>query len=146
VVGALLVLGCSSGPSAPSGTAADIADKVFTEAGVQPFGEATSLSTDQEIEYFLGSTDYPTFSDSAVVQPMLSIDTRILYVLKVATATDASAVMEQLEEDVDPARLICVQFSMDDVQINSRDTVVFMVIDSNHEERNALAAAFEKIE
>lgn len=146
LVGALLVIGCSSGPSAPSGTAADIADKVFTEAGVEPFGEATSLSTDQEIEYFLGSTDYPAFTDSAVVQPMISIDTRILYVLQVATDKEATAVMEQLEVDVDPDRLICVQFSVDDVVIAERGNVVFMVIDSNHEERNALAAAFEKIE
>jgi len=146
VVGALLAIGCSSGSSAPSGTAAEIANKVFAEAGVEPFGEPTSLATDQEIEYFLGSTDYPTFSDTAVVQPMISIDTRILYVLQVATDKDAATVMDQLEVDVDPDRLVCVQFSMDDVAITSRDTVVFMVIDSNHEERNALMSAFETIE
>lgn len=146
VVLTLLASGCSSGSSAPSGTAAEIAANVFAEAGVEPFGETVSLTTEQEIEYFLGSTNYPEFSDTAVVQPMISIDARILYILEAATEDDATAVTDQLETDVDPARLVCVQFSMDDVVINSRGTVVFMVIDSNHDERNALATAFETID
>jgi hypothetical protein len=142
----LLVSACSSGSSAPAGTAAEIAGKVFTEAGVEPFGDTISLASDEEIEYFLGSTNYPAFTDTAVAQPMISIDARILYVLKVANEKEAAEVIDQLEVDVDPDRLICVQFSMDDVAIESRGTVVFMVIDSDHEERNALTAAFDGID
>jgi len=115
------------------------------EAGVEPFGETTTLTTDQEIEFFLGSTNYPPFTDTAVVQPMISIDARILYILKVATEKEAADVVAQLGVDVDPNRLICVAFSPDDVVIDSRGTVVFMVIDSNHDERNALAEAFKTI-
>ncbi|MCJ7832009.1 MAG: hypothetical protein MUP92_01000 [Actinobacteria bacterium] len=142
---AVFTSACSSGSSGPTGTAAEIAANTFTEAKVEPFGETTSLTSDQEIEFFLGSTNYPPFTDSAVVQPMMSIDARIMYILEVATEKEAADVVTQLAVDVDPNRLICVVFSPDDVVIDSRGTVVFMVIDSNHDERNALAEAFKTI-
>jgi hypothetical protein len=137
---------CSSGSDAPTGTASEIAGNVFTEAGVEPFGEPFSLNNDQEIEFFLGSTNYPTFTDTAVVQPMISVDTRILYILEVETEDEAADVVAQLEEDVDPTRLICVTFSVDDVVIDARGNVVFMVIDSDAAERTALADAFASID
>jgi hypothetical protein len=143
---AVIASACSSGSDSPSGTAAEIADKVFVEAGVEPFGEPLTLATDQDIEFFLGSTNYPPFTDSAVVQPMISIDTRILYVLMVETEGEADDVVAQLEVDVDAPRLICVTFSPEDVVIDSRGTVVFMVIDSDEAERNALADAFSEID
>lgn len=143
---ALIASACSSGGDAPSGTAAEIADNVFAEAGVEPFGPTISLETPADIEFFLGSTNYPEFTDSAVVQPLVNIDTRILYILMVETADDADDVKAQLEEDVDPTKLICVAFSLEDVVIDSRDNVVFMVIDSNHDERDALAEAFQAID
>lgn len=143
---AMLSSACSSGSDSPAGTAAEIADKVFTEAGVEPFGEAVSLTTDQEIEFFLGSTNYPPFTDTAVVQPMINLDTRILYVLIVETESEAADVVAQLEVDVDPTRLICVTFSPDDVVIDSRGNVVFMVINSDADERDALADAYASID
>ena len=136
----------SGGGDAPTGTASEIAGKVFTEAGVEPFGPTTSITNDQEMEYFLGSTNYPEFSDTAIVQPMISIDARMLYILKVASDKDASAVMEQLKIDVDPTRLICVAFSEDDVTMKSRGDVVYMVIDADHDQRDALTEAFEAID
>jgi len=143
---AALVSACSSGADGPSGTASEIAEKVFVEAGVEPFGPTVSITTDQEIEFFLGSTNYPEFTDTAVAQPMISIDPRILYVLQVATKDQAAETVTQLEADIDPQRLVCVQFSPDDVVISSRGSVVFLVIDSDHAERDALAAAFEAVD
>jgi len=143
----LVAAACGSeGGDAPTGTASEIAGKVFTEAGVEPFGPTTSITNDQEMEYFLGSTNYPEFSDTAIVQPMISIDARMLYILKVASDKDASAVMEQLRIDVDPTRLICVAFSEDDVAMKSRGDVVYMVIDADHDQRDALTEAFETID
>jgi len=143
---AVLAAACSSGADAPSGTATEIADQVFVEAGVEPFGNTISLETDQEIEYFLGSTNYPDFTDSAVVEPMIGLDARILYILIAESEKDAADIVVQLEEDVDPARLICVTFTLDDVVIDSRGNVVFMTINSDLAQREALAEAFTTIE
>ncbi len=140
------VAACSSGPAAPAGTASEIADKVFAEAGVDPFGPKQNLEKAQDREFYLGAADYPAFADSAVVLPMISIDTRVLYVIKAASSDDVDKMMTQLEENIDPNRLVCVTFSLDDVVIDSRGDVVFMTINSNEEQRLALAEGFKAIE
>ena len=146
LVAAALSLACSSGSDSPTGTALEIAENVFSEASVDPFGPSLALATSDEIEFFLGSTNYPAFADTAVVQPMISLDTRMLYVLKLESDDEAADVIAQLEEDIDPTRLICVTFTHDDVVIDSRGTVVFMTINSNQDERAALVAAFAAID
>ena len=57
-----------------------IADKIFTQAGVEPFGMSQSLEKDEDKEFLLGSKDYPEFADSVAILPMISIDTRVLYI------------------------------------------------------------------
>jgi hypothetical protein len=51
-----------------------------------------------------------------------------------------------LDEDIDPQRLICVSFTMEDVVIESRGDVIFMTINSNVEQRDALVTAFAAIQ
>jgi len=67
---------CAGGESAPAGTTAEIADRVFQQAGVQPFGVSEKLSA-ENMEFYLGTLDYPEFADSVVIIPMISIDTRV---------------------------------------------------------------------
>ena len=138
--------GCASVEQGPAGTAAEIADKIFTEAGAEPFGQATEIATDADLEWLLGSTEYPEFADSAAVMPMISLDTRVLHVIKAADSADVDAIKQTLEANIDPAHLICVTFSLEDVVIASRGDVVFMTINSDAEQRVALAEAFQVIE
>jgi len=141
----LSLVGCSGGDSAPTGTAAEIADKIFQESQVQPFGLSEKLSA-ENMEFYLGSLDYPEFFDSAVIIPMISIDTRVLYIIKAANKGDVAAIKTKLDENIDPNKLICVTFSMEDVVIESRGDVIFMTINSDSEQRTALAEAFNTIE
>jgi len=145
VVPSILACGSSAGaskPAAPTGSTVEIAEAVFTESGVEMWGEPVSIADDEWMEYYLGSTNYPEFASTTIVQPMISVDPRMVYVLETKTEEEAIATMEQLTEDVDPARLICVVFSLEDVRQERRGNVVFMVIDGNHAERDALADAF----
>ena len=137
--------GCSGGESAPTGTAAEIADKIFQKAEVQSFGMSQEISA-ENMEFYLGSLDYPEFADSIVITPMISIDTRVLYVIKAANKGDVETIKTRLDENIDPNRLICVTFSMEDVVIDSRGDVIFMTINSDPEQRTALAEAFNTIE
>ena len=141
-----LLAGCAGGESAPTGTAAEIADKVFAQAGVEPFGMSQTLEKDEDIEFLLGSTEYPQFADSIVVLPMISIDTRVLYIIKAANKGDVETIKTKLDENIDPNRLVCVTFSLEDVVIESRGDVIFMTINSKPEQRTALAEAFKTIE
>ena len=138
--------GCAGGETAPTGSAAEIADKIFTQAGVEPFGMSQTLEKDEDIEFLLGSTDYPKFADSIVVLPMISLDTRVLYIIKAANKGDIETIKTKLEENIDPNRLVCVTFTIEDVVIDSRGDVIFMTINSKPEQRTALAEAFKTIE
>lgn len=147
IVFALVIIfsGCTSGPSTPTGTASEIADKIFTQSGVESFGMSQPIS-DDNIEFYLGTSDYPVFADAIVVAPMISIDTRVLYVIKAANKSDIETIKTKLDENIDPARLICVTFAMEDVVIDSRGDIIFMTINSDTDQRTALAEAFKTIE
>ena len=143
----VILTGCGGGESAPAGTAAEIADKIFAESGVSfRAPESLSLEGDEQREFYLGSTSYPAFADSVAVVPMIRIDTRVLYVIKTASKDDVEDIKTTLKENIDPNRLICVTFSLEDVVIDSRGDVIFMTINSEPEQRAALAEAFKTIE
>ena len=146
ILSVVILVGCIGGESAPAGTAAEIADKIFTQAEVEPFGMSQPLEKTEDIEFFLGASDYPAFADAIVVLPMISIDTRVLYVIKAASKGDVETIKTKLDENIDPDRLICVTFSLEDVIIESRGDVIFMTINSKLEQRTALAEAFKTIE
>ena len=140
-----ILAGCTGGESVPAGTAAEIADKIFTQAEVEPFGMSEPITKDS-MEFYLGSLEHPEFADSVVIVPMISIDTRALYVIKAASKDDVETIKTKLDENIDPDRLICVTFSLEDVIIESRGDVIFMTINSKLEQRTALAEAFKTIE
>ena len=143
----IIFTGCSVAESAPSGTASEIADKIFEKSGVTfRAPERFSLENDEKQEFYLGSTDYPEFVDSVAVVPMIRIDTRVLYVIKTANKGDIVPIKTSMKENIDPNRLICVTFSLEDVVIESRGDVIFMTINSDAEQRAALAEAFRTIE
>jgi len=139
-------VGCASGPAGPTGTASEIADRIIDEAGLQRLAEARSLESDEDKLFFLGSADYPPFADAAVVQAMIRIDPRLLVVIRAADEKDVPQIKTDLEKNIDPNRLICVRFSLDDVVLDSRGDVVFMTINPDAEQRTALAETFKKIE
>jgi len=141
-----ILAGCAGGEPAPAGTAAEIAEKIFTQSGVEPFGMSQSLETDADIELFLGSTDYPEFADSAAVMPMINIDTRVMVIIKVADKGSVEDFKAKLEENIDPNRVVCVTFSLEDVAIESRGDVILLTINTDAEQRNSLVDAFNSID
>jgi len=141
-----VLAGCAGGTAAPAGTAAEIADKIFAESQVEPFGMSQSLATDADKELFLGSADYPAFADSIAVMPMINIDTRVLVVIKAAAKGDVEDIKAKLKENIDPNRVVCVTFSLEDVAIENRGDVILMTINTDAEQRTALVEAFETID
>jgi hypothetical protein len=145
-VSILALVGCAQGQAAPTGTAAEIVDKVFTASGVEPFGMQQNLVTEEEREFFLGSRDYPAFSEAVAVMPMINIDTRVLVVIKAADKGDVEEIKNSLRENIDPNRVVCVTFTLEDVAIESRGEVILMTINTDAEQRTAMVDAFGGID
>lgn len=138
--------GCGGGQAAPGGTAPEIASKIFTTARVDHFGQEQKISTNEEKEFFLGSADYPAFADAVAVLPMINIDTRLMVIIKAAKAGDVADIMAKLKKNIDPNRLICVTFDLEDVAYESRGDVILMTINSDAVQRKALVDAFNSIQ
>ena len=77
---------------------------------------------------------------------MISIDTRVLVVIRAAAKGDVEDIKTKLKENVDPNRVVCVTFSLEDVAVESRGDVVLMTINTDAEQRTALVEAFKNIE
>ena len=146
VLSLVVLVGCAGGEQGPAGTAAEIAEEIFTQSGVEPFGMSQGLETDADVELFLGSTDYPAFTDSAAVMPMINIDTRVMVIIKAADKGTVEDFKAKLKENIDPNRVVCVTFSLEDVAIESRGDVIFMTINTDAEQRTFLVDAFKSIE
>ena len=141
-----ILTGCTGGDSSPSGTASEIADKVFAQSGVEKFGMSDGIQDDSKKEFYLGSKDYPAFADSVVVLPMINIDTRVLAIIKAADKGDAGEIKTKLKANIDPNRVVCVTFTLEDATIESRGDVIFLSINTDAEQRKALLDAFEEID
>jgi hypothetical protein len=140
-----ILVACSGAEPGPIGTAAEIADRVFAESGVENFGMSQALATDADKELFLGTADYPEFADSVAIMPMINIDTRVMVIIRVADQKDVEAIKTSLKENIDPNRVVCVTFSLDDVAIESRGDVIFLTINTDAAQRTALVDAFNSI-
>lgn len=113
---------------------------------MQSFGPYQGLEDDEAKEFYLGSRDYPAFADAVAVIPMISIDTRVLVIIRAADKGSVQEIKDKLAQNIDPERLICVTFSPEDVVIDSRGDVVFLGINSDVEQRKALSEAFSAIQ
>jgi len=142
----VMLAGCAEGETAPTGAAAEIADKIFAEAAVENFGFSQAIVNDSDLEYYLGSKDYPEFIDSMAVVPMINIDTRALVVIRAADKGDVEDIKIKLKENIDPNKVVCVTFSLEDVEIESRGDVILLTINSDAEQRSSLVEAFRNIE
>jgi len=145
-VSLLALVGCSGEPSAPTGTTAEIADKIFAASGVESFGMVQPVATDEDREFYLGSRDYPAFSEATAVMPMINIDTRVLVIIKAADEGNVEDIKTRLRENIDPNRVVCVTFSLEDVAIESRGDVILMTINTDAEQRTAMVEAFKSID
>ncbi len=76
---------------------------------------------------------------------MITSDTPWLHVTTAPNREEVEELIAALEANIDPDRLICVTFSLDDVVIASRGDVVFLTINSDPDQRAALAEAFQAI-
>ncbi len=142
----VILVGCAGGQSAPTGTTAEIADKVFAAAGVESFGMSQNLATEEDNEFYLGSRDYPAFSEAIAVMPMINLDTRVLVIIKAADKGDVEDIKTRLTENIDPNRVVCVTFSLQDVAIESRGDVILLTINTDAEQRTAMVEAFKSID
>ncbi len=97
---------------------------------------ALDLSDADSVAYFTGLTDVSKIAGISVSEPMIGSQAYSLILARVNDPADAESVAREIMENIDPAKWICV--SADDMAAAvSGDLVLFVMIDSNFEDKNA---------
>lgn len=109
-------------------TASEILRSLVNDSGAEFGGSIEDVITADNQQWFLGAGEYPEFKDSAVYTPMMNVDVSLIVVLKVEME-EVETLKETIMESIDPARLVCVTFDLDeDVVVDSYgDTVVLII-------------------
>lgn len=109
-------------------TASAILQDVINGSEVEFGGSMEDVITEDNMQWYLGSNDYPEFLDSAVYTPMMNVDVSLMVVLKVEL-DEVDALKASILENIDPNRLVCVTFDLEtDVVIDSYGDTVILII------------------
>ena len=140
MVMAVSMIAC--GEAAPAkapleGTMSENVNKIMTEAPVEFMGgeipvDLTDTSEDGlwALSYYTGLKSAENITDIAVFEPMMMAQAFSLVMVRVAEGQDAKAVAQEMKDNIDPVKWICVQADDIDAAIYG-DLVLFVMIDSS---------------
>lgn len=94
-------------------TASEIVQHLVHESGAEFGGSMEDVITDDNRQWFLGAADYPEFLDSAVYAPMMNVDVSLIVVVQ-TSYEDAEGLSDLIMESIDPTRLVCVTFDLEE--------------------------------
>ena len=136
LVMAVSLIAC--GETAPAktpleGTMSENVNKIMTEAPVEFMGgeipvDLTDTSEDGlwALEYYTGLKDASKLTDVAVYEPMMMGQAFSLVLARVAEGQDAKAVAQEMKDNIDPVKWICVQ--ADEVMVAGYGDVVMLIM------------------
>lgn len=136
MVMAVSMIAC--GEAAPAkapleGTMSENVNKIMTEAPVEFMGgeipvDLTDTSEDGlwALEYYTGLKDASKLSDIAVFEPMMMGQAFSLVMVRVAEGQDAKAVAQEMKDNIDPVKWVCVQ--ADEVMVAGYGDVVMLIM------------------
>lgn len=92
-----------------------------------PYVDNTNVTADN-IEYYLGTSDID-YSEGLASEPLMSSVAHSVVLLRLNNASDAEAVKQKIEENVDPAKWVCVQVDRQNVKVASKGNLVVLIMD-----------------
>lgn len=136
MVMAVSMIAC--GEAAPAktplaGTMSENINKIMTEAPVEFMGgeipvDLTDTSEDGlwALSYYTGLKSAENITDIAVFEPMMMAQAFSLVMVRVAEGQDAKAVAQEMKDNIDPVKWVCVQ--ADEVMVAGYGDVVMLIM------------------
>ena len=134
---AVAMAACGGSKATPlAGTMEENVLKVMEIAPVEFMGgiipvDLTDTSEDGlwAVTYFTGLSDASKITDVAVYEPMMGSQAFSLVMVRTAEGEDAKAVAQEMKDNIDPRKWICV--GADEIMAAGyADTVMFIMVDS----------------
>ncbi len=133
-------------PNALTGSLEDILAKIYETAELSDSfkeyikdGLQTTVITSERCEYYLGKADIE-FEEAIASEPIMMPSAYELDLVRVKEGADVEAIKNEIKENVNPMKWICVGIDPENVIVDNIDDVIIVILSDN--EGKALHDAF----
>lgn len=133
-------------PNALTGSLEDILGEIYETAELSDSfkeyimdGLQTTVITAERCEYYLGKADIE-FEEAIASEPIMMPSAYELDLVRVKEGADVEAIKNEIKENVNPMKWICVGIDPENVIVDNIDDVIIVILSDN--EGKALHDAF----
>ena len=144
IVLTLSLTGC--GNKNVEGSLEDIMTKVYQDIPDEerPMGLTNTEVTDENVEYYLGTSDIE-YESALASESMIGSIAHSTVLVRVKENSDIESVKTKIKENVDPRKWICVGVEEDDVIIKNKGDLIIVIIVEDEATRSKLDAGFNNL-
>jgi len=129
-----LLTGCGS--KNVEGSLEEIMTKVYANVAddEKPMGLANTEVTDENIEYYLGTSDIE-YKEALASESMTGSIAHSVVLVRVKENADVEAIKTKIKENVDPRKWICVGVEEDEVVVKSKGDLIILIMTQTGKEK-----------
>lgn len=144
IVLTLSLTGC--GNKNVEGSLEDIMTKVYQDIPDEerPMGLTNTEVTDENVEYYLGTSDIE-YESALASESMIGSIAHSTVLVRVKENSDIESVKTKIKENVDPRKWICVGVEKDDVIVKNKGDLIIVIIVEDEATRSKLDAGFNNL-
>ena len=127
------------------GTLSEIMDKLYDglDSDKTPMTEKIEI-TSENVNNFLG-TDEIEYTEAMAREPMISSIAHSVVLLRTKDGADVEKVKEQLKENINPRKWVCVWVETKDVIIKSKGNLVIAIVIEAKDIRDTISNNFDNL-
>ena len=118
------------------GSLEEIMTKVYANVAddEKPMGLANTEVTDENIEYYLGTSDIE-YKEALASESMTGSIAHSVVLVRVKENADVEATKTKIKENVDPRKWICVGVEEDEVVVKSKGDLIILIMTQTGKEK-----------
>lgn len=111
------------------GNLEDIMQKLYSNIPEEemPSALVNTVVTDENVEYYLGTSDID-YVEAVASEPSMSSIAHSVVLLRVENSAQAQKVKQKIKENVNPRKWVCVWVEDENVKVESRGNLVVLIM------------------
>ena len=128
------------------GSLDEIMTKVYQDIkeDERPMGLMNTEVTDENIEYYLGTSDID-YESALASESMVGSIAHSTVLVRVKENADIEAIKTKIKENVDPRKWICVGVEKDDVIVQNKGNLIILIMVEDETTRTKLKEGFNNL-
>lgn len=115
-----------------TGDLEELIGQIYSATDAEFPNNAITAINDENIEYFLGTSDI-AYDEAIASEPMISSIAHSVVLLRATDGADIEDIKTKIKENADPRKWICVGVEEDEVIVDNIGNLVILIMDKNSE-------------